>query len=280
MRVVILGLDGLEATVINPEEFPNLCQSQHGTVSLEGFSEVQTPQIWTSFITGVLPEEHGVDGFKCGNTLSSVEKHLGGYVKKAVNSLFGLGGVKRVTKTKNRLYDHWGVHPYQSYGRRDIKKPTFFDEIPKSYAISVPVFNEPQVYTDIRRMTVQAVGNKDVSRKLTEKLWKLYDEEVEAFYECLEQDWNLVMLHLFISDVYGHIYGYSEKTMFYLYKILDEFVGEVKKQVSDALTIVVSDHGTKRGLHTPYGFWSCNKPIPLENPRVTDFHDIILEAIG
>lgn len=274
MRAIIIGLDGLEASLINPDRYPNICQAEHGRINLDGFNQIQTPQIWASFITGVMPNEHGIDGFKHNTLLSKIEKKCSGYVKKLL-SFFGLGAVKWVTGIKNSLYGHYNINPYESYTKEDIRVPTLFDEIPSSHAISLPVYNEPDVYMDVRKFVARAVGDKELSHDLSEKCLDLMKDEVDEFTKYLHEDIDLVMVHLFVADVYGHLYGCNEDKILELYDIFEEFIGSVK---NDALTIILSDHGTKEGLHTTYGFYSLSKPLGLDNPHITDFHDIIMEV--
>lgn len=275
MRVIIIGLDGLEASLITPERYPNICQAEHGRISLKGFNQIQTPQIWTSFITGVMPSEHGIDGFKHQTFLSKIEKKYGDYVKKFL-SFFGLKAVNLVTDAKNTLYGYYDVHPYEPYTKEDIKVSTIFDKIPSSHVISLPVYNEPDVYKDIRRSVSRAVGDKELSRDLSHTSLDLMNKEVDEFIKYLHDDINLIMVHLFVADVYGHLYGHNEDKLLELYDLFEEFVRSVK---DDSFTIILSDHGTKGGLHTPYGFYSLSRPLGLGNPHITDFHNIILKEV-
>ncbi len=275
MRVVIIGLDGLEASLINPERYPNICQAEHGRINLDGFNQIQTPQIWTSFITGVMPSEHGIDGFKHQTFLSKIEKKYGEYVKKSL-SFFGLKAVNLVTGAKNNLYGHYDIHPYEPYTKEDIKVRTIFDKVPNSHIISLPVYSEPEVYKDIRRSVSRAVGNKELSHDLSQTSLDLMKKEVDEFIKYLHNDLDLIMVHLFVADVYGHLYGCDEDKLLELYGLFEEFVGSVK---DDSFTIILSDHGTKGGFHTPYGFYSLSKPFGLDNPHITEFHDIIMEEV-
>ncbi len=275
MKVVIIGLDGLEASLINPERYPNICQAEHGRISLKGFNQIQTPQIWTSFITGVMPSEHGIDGFKHQTLLSKIEKKYGEYVKKFL-SLFGLKAVNLVTGVKNNLYGYYNIHPYEPYTKDDIKVSTIFDKVPNSRVISLPVYNEPDVYMDIRRSVAGAVGDKELSYDLSETCLDLMKSEVDEFIKYRHNDIDLIMVHLFVADVYGHLYGHNKDKLLELYDQFEEFIGSIK---DDSFTIVLSDHGTKGGMHTPYGFYSLSKPLALDNPNITEFHNIIMEAV-
>lgn len=41
------------------------------------------------------------------------------------------------------------------------------------------------------------------------------------------------------------------------------------------MALIVSDHEQENGLHTNYGFYSCNKKLGLHTPKISDFKDII-----
>ena len=89
------------------------------------------------------------------------------------------------------------------------------------------------------------------------------------------------MVHFFLPDVIQHILWYREDEIRKLHMEMDETAHLIEKCVGEnALVIFVSDHGQKRGLHTPYGFYSCNQKLNLHEPKITDFADIIKRELG
>jgi len=61
MRVCILAFDGLDYHLASRFGFPNLLQEEYGMVSLDPIPHpASSATLWASFITGKLPEEHGV----------------------------------------------------------------------------------------------------------------------------------------------------------------------------------------------------------------------------
>ena len=63
--------------------------------------------------------------------------------------------------------------------------------------------------------------------------------------------------------------------------MFNEFVGNLKTKISsDAMLLILSDHGQKKGIHTNYGFYSCNKKLGLKNPKIIDFKDILEKTIS
>ena len=60
----------------------------------------------------------------------------------------------------------------------------------------------------------------------------------------------------------------------------NEFVGNLKKIIPDDMVLlIVSDHGQENGLHTNYGFYSCNKKLDLDTPKISDFKEVIEKMI-
>ena len=47
----------------------------------------------------------------------------------------------------------------------------------------------------------------------------------------------------------------------------------------ETLIIIVSDHGQSDGKHTHYGFYSINKPLNINNPKLVDFYQIIMDYL-
>ena len=61
MRVVVLALDGLDHELAQRFRLRNIKQKVWGTIDLTTeFETVLSIIIWTSFITGLPPEKHGV----------------------------------------------------------------------------------------------------------------------------------------------------------------------------------------------------------------------------
>jgi len=64
------------------------------------------------------------------------------------------------------------------------------------------------------------------------------------------------------------------------YMKFNTFISDIiKKLENDDIILIVSDHGQKKGLHTDYGFYSSNIKLYLENPKISDFKDIIEKLV-
>src|SRR5262245_39991201 len=68
-RVIVIGLDGLEPSIVEPllaaGELPNLrrLRSQGGYARVATTSPAQTPVAWSTFATGTNPGGHGIFDF-------------------------------------------------------------------------------------------------------------------------------------------------------------------------------------------------------------------------
>ncbi|MDH5795685.1 MAG: alkaline phosphatase family protein, partial [Candidatus Bathyarchaeota archaeon] len=89
---------------------------------------------------------------------------------------------------------------------------------------------------------------------------------------------DMVMGYFDLADAIGHLsFGISEK-MERSYRELESLAKEVRA-LSDDIILIVSDHGMKAvgryGDHNRNGFYSANRRLGLDVPRITDFHDAI-----
>lgn len=272
-RVLVLSFDALEYDLVESSNMKNLKQVEYGKTALPLKPEdpILTPVIWCSFITGEMPEVHGIRAFDewknpIINRLQTVFFHiphsiLGSEKRKKLASLLGKLGFK----TRPR-FQH----------RQNIKCDTIFDDINDSIAISVPSFNEDEVNRELSLMLVEAPKSRVKS-----KVWSVFQDRKRRLFEALEKDWRLLMVHFFITDVIQHLYFYDSKYIESMYQEMDELVREVKSRIEgDTLVLVVSDHGQKKGLHTPYGFYSCNRRLNLQKAKITDFAGIIRRELG
>jgi hypothetical protein len=73
------------------------------------------------------------------------------------------------------------------------------------------------------------------------------------------------------------MFWYKNEYIVEAYKEMDKTVKLIKDKIQgvEHLLLIISDHGQKRGIHTPYGFWSCNKKLGLNVPKITDFADVV-----
>ncbi len=275
MRVCIIGLDGLEYEFVMKFDLKHLKQVEYGRVKINvGF--LSTPTIWASFITGLMPSEHGVIGLRWGNRLLNAVKN---FVVKV-----GLAGLlDKSAFIQDKLHKMFAGQE-MSFPIIKGKVPTIFDYASNPIHISVPCYSEQDmpVYEELRREVAQALGNPLAEKRVLEKSRKVFEDKRRKCLRELEKDWDLFMVHFLYPDVFQHLRWYREDEVRGLYEELDETTRMFKERVDeeDTLVLVVSDHGHKRGLHTPHGFYSSNKRLGLHEPKITDFADIIKQELG
>lgn len=276
VTVLIIGLDGLEYTLVEKFDLKTLQQVEYGKVDLllKNNEEPLTPTIWCNFITGKTPDVHGV---------RAIQKWRYPLLEKFYASLRSFD-VRHRGLWRGVLFNIFdGMNLFQMRGMRDfftkedIKCDTIFDDIDSTVAISIPSFNEDAINKELRRLVVE--GRKS---ELKKRAHEAFIGRKKRFLNALNQKPSLLMVHFFLLDLIQHIFPYDTEYIKKTYERIDSFIGEVKERLcaNEVFLLVVSDHGLLEGYHTPYGFYSCNEPLKLKNPKITDFADIIRKKLG
>lgn len=276
IRVLIIGLDGLEHSLVEDYDLKNLKQIEHGKVDLllKKDEEPLTPTIWCNFITGETPDVHGVIAIqkwkyplleKIHASLRSFDIKHRGYWRGVLFNIFD----------KMSLFEMRGMRNF--FTRKDINCDTIFDDIDSTIAISIPSFNEDEMNKELRRLVVE--GRKF---ELKKRAYEAFAGRRKRFLDALNQKPSLLMVHFFLLDLIQHMFPYDNEYIRKTYERIDSFVGKVKEKLvnNEVFLLIVSDHGLLHGYHTPYGFYSCNEKLNLKNPKITDFTDIIRKRLG
>lgn len=278
-RVCILGIDALEYDLVEKWDLENLLQKEYGKTDLEGFDKIYTPPIWASFITGVMPEDHGLrEGGKWESSwVESIRNFLRKIGLKKMHQGTGLGKFLRKIG--------FGMESKKS---GDLNSNTFFDYFDSTVALDVIGYQgrgmDDELRSDIgglQEKLVKSIGKMEAKQRVKGKLEESFSEKKDKILNEIQSSWKIFMAYFYFLDPLQHMFYYDERYIKKIYKELDEFVGKVKSAVDDqTLFLIISDHGQKEGEHTDYGFYSLNKELGLENPHITDFYDIILEELG
>lgn len=251
MKIIIISLDGLEPSLVTQ---PELLQNYHGIVDNSGIP-LQTPTLWASFLTG--STEHGIGGMKTSNRFTNM-----------ISRVVGI-------RWSSRILKHLGLYKLRLYTKEDIGKSTIFDLVDKYIAVSVPAYNEPEVYLDIRRNTVEYFDGEYDGKVLIRECVGLFNKEKKEFEDLLEsENWDIAMIHVFVTDTVGHLGIGIRRT----YEEMARWVTTLNSN-NDTMKLILSDHGMKRGLHTREGFWSSNIDLGKTRIHITEFYDIIKEAL-
>lgn len=277
MRVLIIGLDAAEHDLIAEGNYPHLKQLEYGKVEIN-VKQLYTPIIWGSFITGTAMENRGISGaYKWKNPLLNMLKN------KTLRIRLSHQRIDKTFDSIGSLFENLGFKTEQ-YNRADLVTSTIFDYVDKHVAISIPSYNEDPINEALRKRIAKALkaGKRKLAKEVEDVAWRAFRERREKVMSSLNRDWKLLMVHFFVLDILQHLFWYSKEYLTEMYAEMDKTVKLIldKMPYDDLLLLIVSDHGQKRGVHTSYGYYSSNKKLGLNHPKITDFADIIRSHLG
>lgn len=270
MRVVVLAYDGLEYDLVVRWNLRGIMQRHYGrhrAVMSPRYGKAHTPSSWVSFITGLPPEEHGVDDWwSWGRILDWLRIHP---------PLSWIKG-KRLLLAKLGI----NIKP-RVVGKDLVRHETVFDTVQPSVAINVPGWNEPtEPHIEYGEAAKRSV------RELIDKVWEWHEHRKNQLFKALgdSSKWRLLMAWFDLADLIGH--ACMVKCRLELrkaYAELDRLTRQVAARIpQNTAILVVSDHGMKpmpdgTGDHTDYGFWSINVKPPFYPQSLLDFKKLIEE---
>ena len=273
LRVFILALDGLEYNVVSKLRLRNLMQVVCGYINISGFQNLLTPVIWTSFITGKEPSEHGIFSWWRFSRYKWLDK-IAHWVR------YNMPIVRNMSSTKlKRTLRILGLKPHPP-SRKDLKVPTLFDLIKSSIALFVPGYNEEDWIRDFYSEAFE----RDIG-EAEKAVWCVHEYRKRKLFEELERNkcWELFMVWFDLADWIGHLYmGKSKLKIMKAYFELDRLAARVKKVAPEGtLFIIVSDHGMEHeGHHSPRAFYSFNIDLGWRPKKITDYFNFILSVLA
>jgi len=290
MRVLILGIDALEYKLVEEWGLKHLKQKEYGKTIVpisEGFGEPVTLVVWPSFISGSDPEIMGFDSpilFRQPLRFL-LEKFYFPFVNNEQQSehediLTEKTSFKgKIISYINLAFMKAGMGRYPE--RQDIKTQTFFDNNDyKSIHKNIPVYDK--IFTteerdSARNGVIRAISDRSFRKEFEQKLKKELDLGIENVYkEIKNPNWDLFMQYFYVLDGIQHVYFKNKIKVMDYYLRFNKFVGELKKKLpKDTMLLIVSDHGQENGVHTHYGFYSSNIKLGLNNPKISDFKNLI-----
>lgn len=236
--IIIFAIDALEYNLVEEFNCKNLKQVTYGKTNISEFSEPRTMVLWSSFMTG-----------------------------------------------KNKEKEILALGDKEMWNARIPLEQTFFSKFKNPKIIDLPGFSYDLEQHKKERLLLKKFFEKEgeAQEKVREEYNKIAFEHhkkiKKEFLESLEKDHDFVLGYFSVADVVGHL-NFGNKTMMkMIYKELDEIASRIKEKGD--LILVLSDHGMKAigpfGDHSNYGFWSLNKKVNLNNPKITDFAKILEE---
>ncbi|WP_276254273.1 alkaline phosphatase family protein [Halomontanus rarus] len=261
MTVVVVGLDALDPDLVDPNAHPNLSLDAHRRIETISSSagEPSTHELWPTIITGLTPDEHGLqldDGVAWENPVLQVGSRLAEYtLPDGVQSRIGAW---LLTNTEADAFRT----PATYYAENDLE--TVFDDR-EALAIGVPNYVTDPDEEDREHQLRRRMG--DLFERDPDATGGHRSSDPETFYEhCLEMTmirlartrralrsgrYELVFGYTSGLDLVGHVTYDSPEMQATAYDEVDEFVGELRGDLEEGDELVlVSDHGLQDGVHT------------------------------
>jgi len=281
-RVCIVALDALEYDLVEEFNLESIKQLEYGRIDVSSFHDLATPVIWASFITGLGPEKHGVSVQEVQVWKNPVIDKLRQFsIKIKLDRIRGKGKILRKLGFECRGFWEKTVEEF-----RNRKIETLFDVIPNTKALSVPPYQK-WIARETQLLLKEAIEKEEKRSVFEEHVWNVFEQKRGKCISIISEDrWNLFMVHFMFTDLLGHIYAGNLTKMFGVYIRAEQLVEDLKKIIGDeTLLLIVSDHGMKPsgegiwGKHSAHGFYSSNLPLKVENPKITDFFDLIVDTL-
>jgi len=284
MKLLILGLDGLEYKLVERWNLEVFKQKVYGKHDVSFFRNIFTPIVWSSFLLGDNAEKLGF----------TVESLRGRHVPQKVRPLWNLRRrfIKRSLGIRKLMVKLGLLNPYPPCNLPDhLKKRTFLEILKEKgyrvYAIEVPGYNEEtnEKYRCIHKKYIFAdsLHKKHFAYEL---LNDAFNRLLRAVFAVLE-NYDLVFAYLTVPDLWNHIYhpSFGMKSRIKLYSMhlkLQKMVNGVIQRATEEgfTTLIVSDHGIdlKELDHSGHGFWSLNEDYGFRPKTILDFKKFVLEV--
>jgi len=273
MRVLILGIDALEYSLVEEWNLKFLKQKEYGKIIVPLTktslgSHPATVVVWSCFITGKQPQEMGYETVKIAK-------------RDKIDDLYWAIRT-RFPKSENIFKYFHRKSRNTNPTRNDIKAPTLFDNKNiKSVHLHVPVYDN-NAFPEYRGVgTYRAVSDKYYQKIYEKGCNKEFDERSEEVYKLIDKDWDIAMQYFFLLDGIQHVFFRNKLKIMDYYMKFNMFVANLTKKLDDDIFIlIISDHGQKKGLHTDYGFYSSNIKLGLKNPKISDFKELIEKKVN
>ncbi len=167
--------------------------------------------------------------------------------------------------------------PLKTQWEFKLKPEQTFLKYYKTYkTIDVPAFSHKPSHKEERELLKGYFEEKSTIEDYDNLVWKIHEENKKEFFEALGK-FELLIGYFNLADSIGHLsFGITEK-MTKVYQELEQLAEKTKD--TDESLLIISDHGMKSvgryGDHNLNGFYSFNHKIGLNQPKITQFYDLI-----
>lgn len=264
MTVVVLGIDALDEDLLDEKSYPNLTLTSHksiDTISSSDTGKPSTHELWPTIITGLPPEEHGLqltDGIAWDSPLLNLGSTLSNYIlPKSLQVKLGAWVLDNTNEAAFRARATY----YQENGLS-----TVFDGF-ESTAIGIPNYvvnptekdREHELRNDMADMFKLDVDDETDHTHVSSDPWQFYEYCLEMAMIRIARsrralrgrNYELVFSYTSALDLIGHIAYNDPSLQKRAYEELNHFVGELRSDLTDEdELLLVSDHGLQNGTHT------------------------------
>ncbi len=154
---------------------------------------------------------------------------------------------------------------------------TFFKFFKTFDAIDVPGYSHKKSHDEERQLLKRYFENHGSIADYEEIVWKIHEENKREFFSQLSK-LDLLMGYFNLADSIGHLSFGIESTMSAIYQELEILAKELKGSTEDFI-LTISDHGMEAigryGDHSNNGFYSVNRKLALDLPKITDFYNLL-----
>jgi len=251
--MVIVAFDALDHVLVDKFMMDGLKQAQNGVIDLTqhyrggGLLDTITDEVFATFITGMVPDEHGVKlPIDMGFTLSGNHPTIFNLTDSVAVDVPSWNRNHQHFLFQNRVGWYLGKEKHREAINMDSKEYWGKVENEKNTLV-------PDLYNYIE------------------------EEKLERIKEALQQNKSLTMIYFWFTDIQGHVQKHPPKSMYdtalMLFRLIKSYGGD------DTLYIIMSDHGMIEGHHRTEGFWSLSKPLLEDNGYIdmTEWYSKIQE---
>lgn len=281
--VLVIAFDGMDYELMQEFGCDTLTgMEEFGRIDNDtGISSRVTSELFTSFITGELPNDHGVKGVKKWS-----DQKIGRLIESLPHQPLVDRNWPGATRFQNALKHLLDVEKV-AYNHSDYPQETLFDRIENSKSLNVPGYNPSPYWSKFSVQNKLAVH--DVDPTPAWKQWDRYEyrRRRHQLFRRVNTYLDFLMAQFHRVDTHQHWYGtseledhYDEERMRKLYGEIDALAGDIIEFFESEFDTIIfmSDHGVPEGDdHNKQAFYSCNKSLFGNSvPHITDFHDKIL----
>jgi len=298
--LVVTGLDSVDSETIEKYPTPNIdkiCEQGEGgrmhTPTGLDRDELITQVLWPSMLAGSNPKDIFPSYFEeVGQSTKYWNTALlnNPVARRIENRVSSFASVDTKQELK-RIARNFGVEK-EDLGENKLSEiDSLLDVADSPHTISFPGINEDAANRELKDLLSPKSKRSDsdlpgyeISIDITEFERKAIRADSDRLIRLLNtvrsRTYDFVICHFFSIDLIQHIWAGTPSKMERWYGIYDDFVGRIKKELSDEDTLIlVSDHGMEtEGIHSKRAFYASNRQIWEESPRKMENLRGVLES--